>query len=188
MGWLEEQHRKYPFVKMIDDFLDENDFARYGPAHIALDDYNLLDEDINHCLKEIDQTLTGTLLPLDRQDHPGYRHDLLEDTRDVLTRLLEVPERDRIAFMEEYTGDTSDGRMTYTEAIRRIQHLFLQDGDVIVVKVHRDAPIGYIDWLMNTFRREDVARATDKKVTVLVMNDYADVEVRTDGTRSFSQG
>lgn len=48
MGWLEEQHRKYPFVKMIDDFLDENDFARYGPAHIVLDDYNPLDEDINH--------------------------------------------------------------------------------------------------------------------------------------------
>jgi hypothetical protein len=69
-------------------FVEKWPGSEFGPAHIVLDDCNILDGHIQFCLDKIDN--------YDPDDYlGGYSEEELLATRVFLVELMEIPEDDR---------------------------------------------------------------------------------------------
>ena len=72
----------------LDEFNEQWFNAAFGPAHIVVDDYNVLDGNIRFCLDKLDN-----YDPEDyAQEHPPEE---LKATRELLEWLLTIPEYKR---------------------------------------------------------------------------------------------
>jgi hypothetical protein len=76
------------WMRRIDDFNERWPEAPYGPAHIVLDDYNVLDGHVWFCLDRLER--------YDPADYPSeHTQEERKATKELLEWLLRVPEEER---------------------------------------------------------------------------------------------
>ncbi len=64
VGYDYRIHFNPEVIIAIEEFLKEHDYARYGPSHCVLDDFNLEDYWIEKCIEEL---VSGELLDFLRE-------------------------------------------------------------------------------------------------------------------------
>lgn len=105
---------------LIKRFTDQYPRSLFGPAHIALEDYNLYDDQIEWCMSLI-QAIIYHRSEMDEKIDPGdYErlqrldwysdHDYVEliATRMFCRRLLAIDEDVRIAYRGDWRNDEDD--------------------------------------------------------------------------------
>jgi len=87
-GCVEAGYLSQETYDKIEAFVEEWPGCEFGPAHIVLDDCNILDDDIDFCLDRIEN--------YDRAEYNcDYPPEELAATRAFLLELMAIPEDDR---------------------------------------------------------------------------------------------
>lgn len=71
---------------LVDDFIEDRDYACYNIAHIVLDDDNLDDESIHFAINNIDETREEY-----KRDNEEVTDSDIDETRAFLVSLLDIP-------------------------------------------------------------------------------------------------
>ena len=100
-----QDERREAVRLLVDAFVSVWEGADYGPAHIALSDYNLLDDNLKFCLRLVNSIMSGTPPEEYKDSWKDHSYEELASTASFLVSLQHIPEEWRDIHAETVEDD-----------------------------------------------------------------------------------